>query len=377
MSPAAKRLSTGLALIVAVALSACTAAPPATSAPPAPTQAAPAANGAAPAAAAKPAANSGDMKKIRVTQSTADSVSFVSIDIARYFNYFGDEGLAVDVVVTNGGGPDVAALVAGQAQFTAAGPINQLALFQQGQKTLAVAGFSDRLVANLVMRKDVFEAKGLTPSSSLDDRLKALKGLKISVTKVGSLTDMVARSYLARAGLDPTKDAQIIATNAGQPQIAAIEQKEVEVASVTSPAAEVMVDRGVGVMLVSNTLGEDPFFQPFTQQAILVREDYARQNPDTVRAFVRAIVRANQWAHDHSAGEGAEIMHFYVPSLDVADVAKQYAAMKDGIPPTGCMTQKGVEANVKLYQAAGLLKQDIKWSDLATNEFLPTKCDNA
>jgi hypothetical protein len=30
--------------------------------------------------------------------------------------------------------------------------------------------------------------------------------------------------------------------------------------------------------------------------------------------------------------------------------------------------------NVELFKAAGLLKIDIKWTDLATNEFLPTKC---
>jgi NitT/TauT family transport system substrate-binding protein len=333
----------------------------------------------APAPAAPPAAQptTPALTKVRVTQSTADSVSFMTIYIARYFNFFGDEGLAADVITTGGGGPDVAALIAGEAQFTAAGPINQLALFQEGKRTLSVAGFQDNLVANLVMRKDVYEHKGLTASSTLEQKLAALKGTKISITRPGALTDMVARSYLRRAGLDPAKDAQIVATQSGQPQIAAIEQKQVDVASVTSPAGEVMVDRGVGTMLVSNTRGEDPFFKPFTQQAILVRQDYARDHPETVKAFVRAIVKANKWAGEHSAEEAAKIMNVYVPSLKVEDIARDFGAIKSAIPATGCMTEKGVLANVELFNAAGLLKQEIKFADLATNEFLPAKCGAA
>jgi ABC-type nitrate/sulfonate/bicarbonate transport system substrate-binding protein len=97
----------------------------------------------APQAPTAPSQSQPGLTKLRVTQSTADSVSFMPIYIARYFNYFGDEGLAVDVVTTGGGGPDVAALIAGEAQFTAAGPINQLALLLEGQKTLAVANFLD------------------------------------------------------------------------------------------------------------------------------------------------------------------------------------------------------------------------------------------
>lgn len=356
------RWTFGLVALSLLLAAAC--APQAPAAPAAPAAAKPPAEGKAPAG----------LQKLRVTQSTADSVSFIPIYVARYHNFFGDEGLAVDVVTTGGGGPDVAALIAGEAQFTAAGPINQLALLQEGQRTLSVAGFGDTLIANLVMNKDVHQQKGLSDSSSVEEKLAALKGTKIAVTRVGALTDMVARSYARRAGLDPEKDITIVATGSGQPQMAALEQKQVDVASLTTPASELLVERGIGVMLFNNTRGEDPFFKPFTQQAVLVRQDYAQQNPDTVRAFVRAIVKANTWVHEHSAEEAAEIMNFYVPALKKEDIAKNFALIKDGVPADGCMTEKGVLGNVELFRAAGLLKQEITFSDLATNEYLPTQC---
>src|SRR5688500_6541075 len=108
----------------------------------------------APGAAAP--ADAGALTKLRVTQTVADSVAFIPIYVARYINFFGDERLAVDVITTAGGGPEVAALIAGEAQFTAAGPINQLALLQEGKKTLSVASYGDRLTVNLVMHKDVY-----------------------------------------------------------------------------------------------------------------------------------------------------------------------------------------------------------------------------
>jgi NitT/TauT family transport system substrate-binding protein len=314
-----------------------------------------------------------NLHEITVTQNSPEAVAFLPIYIARFNHYFEDEGFHVNLLITNGGGPDIAALISGQAQFSAGGPINQLALFQQGQRTLSVASFFDRLIVNLVIDKDVYDVKKLG-SLPVDERIKALKGLRISVTRLGSLTDMVARAYLRRAGLDPQKDAKIVATSSGAPQVAALMQKEVDAVSATTPAAEEMVTRGAGIMLVNNTRGEDPFFEPFTEQSILVMPNWARQNPDLVKAFLRAILKSEAWAHEHSAEEAAEIMQSFVPALDVKALADQVALIKDGIPTSSCMSQKGVEANFKLFEAAGLLTKPMQWTDIATNEYLPHAC---
>ena len=62
-------------------------------------------------------------------------------------------------------------------------------------------------------------------------------------------------------------------------------------------------------MLVNNTKGEDPLFAPpFTGQSILVRPDWAAQNPQLVKAFVRAMLTADRWANEHSAEDGAKIV---------------------------------------------------------------------
>jgi NitT/TauT family transport system substrate-binding protein len=313
------------------------------------------------------------LREITVTQSTAYSISFVPIYVALHNRYFEEEGFRVKLVVTSGGGPDVAALIAGQAQFTAAGPINQLSLFQQGQKTRSVASLFDRLTGNLVIRKDIYNDRKLG-ELSLDERMKALKGLKISVTRLGSLTDMVARSYLRRAGLEPQKDAMIVATTSGVAQIAALMQKQVDAVVATTPISEEMVIKGAGVMLINNTQREDPFFVPFTSNSILVMSNWASQNPELVKGFVRSIVKAEKWTHEQSAGELAKIMLSFVPTLDVKVLTDQIALLKDGIPTSGCLSQKGIEANFQLFEAAGLFTTPMQWTEIATNDYLPNAC---
>lgn len=314
-----------------------------------------------------------NMREITVTQSTAYAISFVPIYAALHNRFFEDEGFRVKLVVTSGGGPDVAALIAGQAQFAAAGPINQLSLFQQGQKTLSVASLFDRLIGNLVINKDIYNEKNLG-SLPLEERMKALKGLKISVTRLGSLTDMIARSYLRRAGLEPQKDAVVVATTSGAAQIAALMQRQVDVVSATTPITEEIVAKGAGAMLVNNTKKEDPFFVPFTSNTILTLPNWANQNPDLVKGFVRAVVKAERWTHQQSAEELAKMMLTFVPTLDVKVLADQIALLKDGIPTTGCISQKGIEGNFQLFDAAGLLNKPMQWTDIATNEFVPGAC---
>lgn len=314
------------------------------------------------------------LRKVTVTQTAADALGFAPIYIARHNRYFEEEGFDVNILVTGGGGPDVAALVSGQAQFTAAGPPNQLALFQQGQRTLSVISFFDLLTANIVINKQIYDSNNLG-ARPVEERIKALKGLRISVSRLGSLTDMVARSYVRRAGLDPDKDAKIIATTTGMPQIAALQFNQVDAASITTPSAEAVVARGAAAMLVNNTKGEDPLFAPpFTGQSILVRPDWATQNPELVKAFVRAMLKANRWASEHSAEDGAKIMKTFRPDADLNLLTEQYALIKHGFPPTGCLTQKGIESVVKLFEISGQLTQTIRWTDIATNEYLPHSC---
>src|SRR5262249_20561631 len=91
--------------------------------------------------------------KVKATQSV-HSVSYLPVYVADKQGFFKKNGLDVEVTVTQGGGPDLQALLSGGVEFWFGGPINQLLAYGQNrdQRTLSVVAFFSNLGINLVMR---------------------------------------------------------------------------------------------------------------------------------------------------------------------------------------------------------------------------------
>src|SRR6266700_3071064 len=65
----------------------------------------------------------------------------------------------------------------------------------EGQPLLATAAIMNRNAINVVMHKDVAREKGITEKTPLADKIKALKGLKLSGVAVGSFSYQVMLYY--------------------------------------------------------------------------------------------------------------------------------------------------------------------------------------
>ena len=151
---------------------------------------------------------------------------------------------------------------------------------------------ANRNAIDCVMNKDTAAKLGVTESMPLDQKLKALKGLKVAGTRPGAFTYLVLVDYAKRAGLVPQQDLQILGVGGGPGMIAALENAAIDVACNTSPSTDIMVKRGKGVMFTHNSVGKDPAYDDFLFELLYVRPDYAKQNPEVVRAFCRALLAA-------------------------------------------------------------------------------------
>ena len=78
-----------------------------------------------------------------------------------------------------------------------------------GQRLLAIANLIDRPLVELVLRKDVADAAGITEKTPLAERAKALKGKTIGIQGVGSIVHAWERLVVNRGGLDVEKDVRI------------------------------------------------------------------------------------------------------------------------------------------------------------------------
>ena len=130
------------------------------------------------AALVAPATATAQLQKLKITLPAA-AVTFASLYHAKTAGYFADEGLDVEIVTVAGGG-SLQALIARDAQLTVAPATYQIEAYQKGQKLVSVMGIMNRNAINVVMHKDVAREKGIGEKSSLADKIKALKGLKLS-----------------------------------------------------------------------------------------------------------------------------------------------------------------------------------------------------
>ncbi|MFQ5852333.1 MAG: ABC transporter substrate-binding protein [Candidatus Binatia bacterium] len=319
----------------------------------------------APAGRAKAA-----VEKVIITQAV-ESLAFIANYVARANGYFTDEDLAVEVISTRGGGPDIKANLAGRVEFSIAAGTYQINAVKAGGKLVAVMSSLKRSIVNSAIRKDVAQRIGVTERTPFKEKLKKMKGLTLGATRPGALTFNQGEYWIRKAGYTPQKEVKLIGAGAGPVLVAALEKGKIDVAIQTIPVPETAVFRGKAIPFITNSAGQDPDMDEFMMEVLLVRPKYAKKNPKTVRKVVRALLRANKWISKHSAEEIRDRIQIYFAKTDPRLLRSSIDAVKKAISLDGKVTQRAVDITQNLLIAAGKLKKPFPRSVLVSDEFLP------
>ncbi len=310
------------------------------------------------------------LQKVRMTQPT-QGLSFLPLYVARANHYFEAEGLDVETIVTGGDGPDVQALVARNVDFAASNPKHLFTTYLEGRPLLAVATLIGRCSINLVIHRDVARARGISETTPLGAKLKALKGLTIGATRPGALTYHLALYYIKRAGYEPQKDVQVIGAGAGPVLLAALENRKVDIMATSTPDPEQAVARGYGMMFIDNAAGEDPDLGEFLQAVLYVRPEDAKDRPEFVRKMVRAVVRANAWIVQQPPERIAQIIQPFFGKIDPPVLLTSVRSVKSGVVPDGRLSEKGSDAYQEVLLATGGLEKRVPFGAVFSNAYLP------
>jgi len=231
-----------------------------------------------------------DLKPVKVTQAVA-SFAFLPIDYAKAAGNFAEVGLDVQQIATRGGGPDLTALISGDVEFNAAAGTYQIGAIEAGRELVNVYNFYDRNLIGLVISTEAAEKSGVSPDDPLEERLQALKGLQIGMTRPGSLTDKQVR-HLMRVGGLAEDEVEVVAIGGPPNLLSALERGQIDGFAISVPHYQVAAERGSAVIWVDNAKGDDPSIDPFMMESLLTTKAYADANPDVVRGMVRALRRA-------------------------------------------------------------------------------------
>jgi NitT/TauT family transport system substrate-binding protein len=226
------------------------------------------------------------------------SLVVIAFTAAKEKGYYREEGLDVDLVVmrdTLG----ISALIGGNVDFAS----------MSGAGLTAILGGMPLRFALSSFYRPMF---WIYAKPELQD-IKALKGKRIAVTGLGSGPDNLLRETLRRSGLEPGRDAVILALGLPSTVATALRTGTVDAATVSPPFNFAVKDAGFRELI--SFLKED-FVE--LQGSVLMHEKLLRSDPALVEKFVRGTLKGLRYARENRAGTIPILLRYMKLKEDLA-----------------------------------------------------------
>jgi NitT/TauT family transport system substrate-binding protein len=246
-------------------------------------------------ACASPAGDGGDQtpggtEVIRYVQPSS-SFAFLPIYVATVQGYFEDENLDVQR------GPDsadaVQLLTAGQVDIVSGSPGEFISAIAAKRDISAIAVLTPQPPLELVLGKPVAErlaAEGITPESSFDDRIEALRGLTLTTFPEGTAANQLLRQFLSGAGMNPDTDVSIVAQTDVTAIVTSLREGQADAFLFSPPVTSSAIADGFGVhwLYFSEATDIKATYNVLTGTT----GTFAKEHPEAVVGFLRALNRA-------------------------------------------------------------------------------------
>ena len=307
------------------------------------------------------AASAEGLRSLTVTEPV-HLIGYLPLYTAIHEGYFAEEGLDVTVVQATGGA-HVTAVVSGDA-FAVIGGVDSNCLANQGNSDPVTA------IVNCVNRANVylFARKGLAPASdSREDMAAFLKGKTIIAGRYGGSPNLLTRYLLRQVGLDPDKDVTLI-ENADESTVTAMLQHgQGDIGN----GGEPQISEGITAGIWEEPFVKFPDLGDYSYSVIGVRRSTIEKDPETCRAFVRAMLKALKTVQENHE-LAARILELEFPTLTPEGrEAALTRAWEDHLwSVDGIITPQAVETNMAVLQSSGIFEGTWSYDDLVDMQFI-------
>jgi|ADGO01.1.fsa_nt_gi ABC-type nitrate/sulfonate/bicarbonate transport systems, periplasmic components len=272
-------------------------------------------------------------------------VGYLPLYVGIQKGYFEEEGLNVSTVTLQGGGAHTNAVLTGQAWGFIGGPEHNA--FAQAK------GASIKAIANIVNRGNVYLVA--PPGVTFDGDLAGLlAGKTIATGAYGSTPNSITRYLVEQAGLEVGGDVTLIESAEANASLAIVGSGQADLAVTSEPILGQGIDEGIWGEPIYNVPQE---LGPYAFSTINIRTESIENDPETVAAFTRGLVRALEFT-DQNREEAFEIAKKEFPTFD-PDVLKATLdrAYADGLWEfTGQITPESIDTALAVVRASGVLK---------------------
>jgi len=166
------------------------------------------------------------------------SLGFMMEFVAQDMKFYQKHGVDMKTTQINGLG-SINALIAGSVDFAQPSGVSLTRAAARGQPLLAIVELTDRIVVQVVLRKELAEAAGFDPKAPLAKRALALKGRTIAVDSVNSIIDAYLGLLAKQGGF--THDDIHIAPMEPPAMIQAFQAKRIDGFAMSLPWTQIPV----------------------------------------------------------------------------------------------------------------------------------------
>jgi len=285
--------------------------------------------------------------RVVVLVPDGDNLQYLPFWVAKGAGYFADEGVEPDVLVPEEPAQAIARMIAGDAQVGVLPPPVYLQLIADRFPVVLVANLLQNDPIDLIVRRSVFEARSMSRTAPLGDRLRSLHGLRVCVAP-GPPTRL--RVLFASEGQDADRDVRIV-TRRGPLQNEAFENDECDALYAHTPYLETAIDDQDAVMLVDQSSGEVPALASRQIHALVVRREYLDAHRGTVASMVSAIARAEALVHSDPEATVDAVLRA-LPALDRRHVRTLVGIYQPAVPQTPRVGVDGLAPQLALFPAS-------------------------
>ncbi len=301
-------------------------------------------------------APAGAAEKLRVTKAVAFAWTFTPLDVGMQMGIFAKHGLEIEASAAAGDAKMQQALTADSTDVgIGSGP--GMAFMVKGVPAKGVA-------AMYGVPKNMAVMVGYnSPARTVDD----LKGLKLGVTTVGSLTDWIGKRINNLKGWHGSTGITTVPIGGMPPARAAIKTKQLDGYIGALEAGYALEEQKEWRVIT----GAAPFVDHFITHVFFVREETIAKRPEVVRAFLRgwmetiAFMKANK---DKTVEITSKVVNI-PPSV----AARAYDEQMSNFSLDGTFDPKALAVLKQSFVDMGLLKEIPENNVMFTTQFVPVK----
>lgn len=280
---------------------------------------------------------------VNVIAPKRENLQYLSVWVAKGAGLLEAEGIETQLMPPPGGDTSSEMLRRGDAQVALLPPTRYIPLIAQKFPLIVAANPLENDGINLIVRRSVLEARHLTPSMPLVDRLKGVRGSRSaslmvrprgfvrSTRRKGSTPTTTSSSSCSKAIRRTKRSAKKTSTRSTR----------------TAPTPSAPSSSRTASFLVNQSAGELPELAHRAMFALCATRAFATAEPAALAAIVRAIGRAEELTHKDPKGAVDAVLRVF-PSMDRGLVEALVTLYEPAVPKTPTVTAEAIVASAKL-----------------------------